>query len=63
MQDLGQGKEIPEDSDLFFFSEEKYIKEKPEAFDQCRISLLRETPPVEHILDFIKALYDCAKFS
>jgi hypothetical protein len=30
---LGQGKEIPGDSDLFFFSEEKYIKEKPEAFD------------------------------
>ena len=33
VKDLGQGKEIPEDSDLFFFSEEKYIKEKPEAFD------------------------------
>ena len=63
MQDLGQGKEIPEYSDLFYFSEEKYIKEKPEAFDQCRISLLRETPTVDQILDFIKALYDCAKFS
>lgn len=47
VQDLGQGKEIPEYSDLFYFSEEKYIKEKPEAFDQCRISLLRETPSVE----------------
>jgi hypothetical protein len=46
-QDLGQGKEIPEYSDLFFFSEEKYIKEKPEAFDQQRISLLRETPQIE----------------
>lgn len=33
IEDLGQGKEIPEVSDLFFFSEEKYIKEKPEAFD------------------------------
>jgi hypothetical protein len=60
---LGQGKDIPECSDLFFFSEEKYIKEKPEAFDQQRISLLRETPSIEQILDFIKALYDCAKFS
>jgi hypothetical protein len=60
---LGQGKDIPDFSDLFFFSEEKYIKEKPEAFDQQRISLLRETPSIEQILDFIKALYDCAKFS
>jgi hypothetical protein len=33
LEDLGQGKTIPEASDLFFFSEEKYIKEKPEAFD------------------------------
>lgn len=60
---MGQGKDIPDFSDLFFFSEEKYIKEKPEAFDQQRISLLRETPSIEQILDFIKALYDCAKFS
>lgn len=58
-----QGKTVPEDSQLFFFSEEKYIKEKPDAFDQQRIALLRETPSVEQILDFIKALYDCAQFS
>lgn len=32
IEDLDQGKEIPQ-NDLFFFSEEKYIKEKPEAFD------------------------------
>jgi hypothetical protein len=37
--------------------------EKPEAFDQQRIALLRETPSVEQILDFVKALYDCAQFS
>lgn len=47
-------------SELFFFSEEKYIQEKPEAFDQQRIALLRETPTVENILEFIKALFDCA---
>jgi len=47
VQDLGQGREIPEDKDLFFFSEEKYIKEKPDAFDQQRIALLRETPTVD----------------
>ena len=50
------------DSELFFFSEEKYIMEKPEAFDPQRIALLRETPSVEQILDFVKALFDCAQF-
>ena len=54
---------ISENSDLFFFSEEKYILEKPEAFDKQRISILRSTPTAEQILDFIKALFDCAKFS
>lgn len=54
---------IVEDSDLFFFSEEKYIKEKIDSFDPNRIQLLRETPSVGQILDFMKALYDCAKFS
>lgn len=34
MEDMGQNKKVPESSDLFFFNEEKYIKEKPEAFDQ-----------------------------
>jgi hypothetical protein len=53
---------IPQDSDIFFFSEEKYILEKPEAFDKQRIALLRETPSVENILEFMKALYDCAQF-
>lgn len=50
------------ESDLFCFSEEKYILEKPEAFDKQRIALLRETPSVENIYEFIKALYDCAQF-
>ena len=54
---------MPQESELFFFSEEKYILEKPEAFDPERIAMLRETPTIEQILDFIKALYDCAQFS
>lgn len=33
LEDLAQGKVIPPDSDVFFFSEEKYILEKPEQFD------------------------------
>ena len=60
---MGQGKEIPEDSELYYFSEEKYIKEKPEDFDQERIVLLGQTPTVEEMMDFIKALFDTAQFS
>jgi hypothetical protein len=44
---MGQDKEIPMESELFYFSEEKYILEKPEAFDPDRIAMLRETPTVE----------------
>lgn len=54
--------EAEEQKDLYFFSEEKYIKEKPEAFDEARLALLRETPTVDNINEFIQALYDCAQF-
>lgn len=60
LEDQNQGKKIEQESELFFFSEEKYILEKPDAFDSQRIALLRETPTIENILEFIKALYDCA---
>ena len=40
LDDQATGKTFDEESDLFFFSEEKYIKEKPEAFDEKRIELL-----------------------
>eukprot|EP00357_Protocruzia_adherens_P008197 CAMPEP_0115030686 /NCGR_PEP_ID=MMETSP0216-20121206/37988_1 /TAXON_ID=223996 /ORGANISM="Protocruzia adherens, Strain Boccale" /LENGTH=258 /DNA_ID=CAMNT_0002407997 /DNA_START=87 /DNA_END=863 /DNA_ORIENTATION=- len=63
LEDQSMRKEIPTESDLYFFSEEKYIKEKPEAFDEQRLALLRQTPKVENIYEFIKALYDCAQFS
>ena len=63
IEDQCEGNKIDEESDLFFFSEEKYIKFKPESFDANRIELLRETPKVENINEFIKALYDCAQFS
>lgn len=63
LEDFGQNKTVSVDSELFFFSEEKYIQEKPEAFDPQRIALLRETPTSDQIFDFIKALFDCAQFS
>jgi len=33
LKDQNQGKKIEQESELFFFSEEKYILEKPDAFD------------------------------
>ena len=63
LDDQVTGKTFDEESDLYFFSEEKYIKEKPESFDEKRIELLWETPKVENINEFMKALYDCAQFS
>jgi len=62
MEDGSVGKQIMQHSDLYFFCEEKYISEKPEAFDEARLALLRETPTVDNIYEFIQALYDCAQF-
>ncbi len=60
LDDIQSKEDIEPDSDLFFFSEEKYINEKPEEFDEQRRMLLRETPTVDNIYEFMKALYDCA---
>lgn len=60
LDDIQSKEELQPDSELFFFSEEKYINEKPEEFDEQRRQLLRETPTVDNIFEFIKALYDCA---
>ena len=60
LDDIQSKEDIDPDSELFFFSEEKYINEKPEEFDDQRRNLLRETPTVENIYEFMKALYDCA---
>eukprot|EP00826_Nyctotherus_ovalis_P051959 TRINITY_DN6531_c0_g1_i6.p1 TRINITY_DN6531_c0_g1~~TRINITY_DN6531_c0_g1_i6.p1 ORF type:complete len:279 (+),score=94.46 TRINITY_DN6531_c0_g1_i6:694-1530(+) len=57
------GEKLEEQKDLYYFSEEKYIREKPEAFDEERLALLRETPTIDNINEFIQALYDCAQFS
>jgi hypothetical protein len=49
--------EIPPSSDLFFFSEEKYIREKPDEFDEERCALLREVPSLDNIYEFIKVFF------
>ena len=63
LEDIKLGKHLDPSKDEFFFSEEKYILEKPDQFDEARLQLLRSTPSVENMYEFIKALFDCAQFS
>lgn len=63
LEDMTQGKDIDTTSELYYFSEERYIAEHPEAFDEQRLELLRRAPTVDNIYEFIKALFDCAQFS
>jgi hypothetical protein len=56
-------KKISEKSDLYYFSEEKYIKEYPQYFDRQKIENIRKEPTIDEIIDFIEALYNCVQFS
>jgi hypothetical protein len=40
LKDKESGKTIKKESELYFFSEEKYIEEKPEEFDEERIVII-----------------------
>ena len=48
---------------MFYFSEEKYMKDRPDEFDDERKDLLRQMPEVKNIYEFMKALYECAQYS
>lgn len=63
VEDAVTPRKIDENSDLFFFSEEKYIKERPEEYNESRKALLREMPTIESIAEFMNALYECGQFS
>jgi hypothetical protein len=54
LEDIQSGKRISSKSDLYYFSEEKYINESPTFFDEVRIERLRKTPSLEEILEFIE---------
>ena len=56
-------KKISEKSDLYYFSEEKYIKEYPQYFDRQKIENIHKEPTIDEIIDFIEALYNCVQFS
>jgi hypothetical protein len=63
LDDMQDGKTISTKSDLYYFSEDKYINENPQNFEEERVNLLRKTPTQEDIAGFIEALYDLAQFS
>ena len=56
-------KTISKESDLYYFSEEKYIEDFPEYFDAKKKENIHKTPTTEEITDFLEALYNCVQFS
>ena len=62
-EDMNLGKHISPKSDLYFFSEDKYIEESPQYFDIKRIENIKKMPSIDDIFGFIKALFNCVQFS
>jgi hypothetical protein len=54
IEDLQEGKTISTKGELYYFSEDKYINENPEYFDEERIKLLKQTYSQEDISGFIE---------
>lgn len=62
IEDMQLGKTVSIKSDLFYFSEDKYINENPNSFDGARIELIRKTPNLEDIVDFIEVIIFITQF-
>ena len=62
-EDMNLGKTISKKSDLYFFSEDKYVDEYPQYFDKQRIENIRKIPTLDDMINFIEALYNCVQFS
>jgi hypothetical protein len=56
LEDMQLGKTVSPKSDLYFFSEEKYVREFPNSFDEENLKLIRKTPSQEEINDFIEVI-------
>jgi len=54
IEDMQLGKTVSPNSDLYFFSEEKYVQENPNFFDEQRIERIKKTPTNDEIFDFIE---------
>lgn len=63
LEDELSGKVISNKSELYYFSEDKYITEYPLNFNDSRKENLDLIPTQEDVSEFIKALYYCAQFS
>lgn len=62
-EDTKLNKTISETSDLFYFSEEKYIKENRYCFTDENIENIRKEPSIEDIQKFIYSYYNCTQIS
>ena len=62
-EDMNLGKQISPKSDLYYFSEDKYVDEYPQYFDKTRIENIRKVPTLDDMINFIEALYNCVQFS
>ena len=49
-EDMNLGKTISKKSDLYFFSEEKYIDEFPQYFDKQRIENIKKIPTLDDMI-------------
>jgi hypothetical protein len=57
IEDMQLGKTVSVKSDLYLFSEDKYVSDNPNCFDEQRIELLRKTPSQEDLVEFIEVLF------
>ena len=62
-EDSTMVKAISKESDLYYFSEQKYIDEFPQYFDEQKKENIYKIPSTEDIMDFMEALYNCVQFS
>lgn len=63
IEDNKLNKQINPTSDLYFFSEDKYIKENPSDFTKENIENIHKIPKTEDIYGFIEALFNCAQIT
>lgn len=54
LEDVKIGKTISPKSELYFFSEDKYIQENPNNFDESRIKMLKQAPTESEISELME---------
>jgi hypothetical protein len=56
LEDGKIGKTISPKSELYYFSEDKYIQENPSNFDESRIKMLKSVPTELEIAELMEVL-------